>query len=377
MIPIQSGNEINKLIQKYMLLYRKYFIKNILPLLIIVTFSVTSIVWITQILKLLYLFDKGIKVIDFFNLVVLVLPTLLFILLPIITVIAVLYIYNNLKVERQLIILQTSGVNNIQLALPALYVALTIMLLAYYISSTILPLSHINLKSRLNFIKNNYISSMIEEKTFNKITKNITVFIDKKLTGNIMNGIIIFDNRNADNPSVVFAGSGTLNIYGNNPIFELNKGLRQEYDANGNLTQLTFDSLMIKLQNNSSLTSQRTQNNKEANEYYISELLTPSHDLVITKKIKLIAEAHQRIIWPLYNFVLPCLALAVFLRYPYSKKTTFMPVLFSALTVLFVTAIHFILQNFASKNLDFIFACYFNLLVALTIGLYLLVHKRI
>ncbi|AAU04315.1 LptF/LptG family permease [Rickettsia typhi] len=360
-----------------MLLYRKYFIKNILPLLIIVTFSVTSIVWITQILKLLYLFDKGIKVIDFFNLVVLVLPILLFILLPVITVISVLYIYNNLKVERQLIILQASGVNNIQLALPALYVALTVMLFAYYISSTILPLSHINLKSRLSFIKNNYISSMIEEKTFNKITKNITVFIDKKLAGNIMNGIIIFDNRNADKPSIVFAGSGTLNIHGNNPIFELNKGLRQEYDVNGNLTQLTFDSLMIKLQNDSSLASQRTQHNKEANEYYISELLTPSHDLVITKKIKLIAEAHQRIIWPLYNFVLPCLALAVFLRYPYSKKTTFIPVLFSALTVLLVTAIHFILQNFASKNLDFIFACYFNLLVALTIGLYLLVRKRI
>ena len=360
-----------------MLLYQKYFIKNILPLLIVVTFSGTSIVWITQILKLLYLFDKGIKVMDFFSLIVLVLPTLLFILLPVITVITVIYIYNNLKVERQLIILQASGVNNVQLALPALYVALIVMLLAYYISSTILPLSHINLKSRLNFIKNNYISSMIEEKTFNKVTKDITVFIDKKSAGNIMNGVIIFDNRNADNPSVVFAGSGILNIYDNSPIFELNKGIRQEYDVNGNLTQLTFDSLMIKLQNDNFLVSQRTKHNKEANEYYISELLVPPHDLAITKKIKLIAEAHQRIIWPLYNFVLPFVTLAVFLRYPYSKKTTFMPVLFSALTVLLVTSIHFILQNLASKNLDFIFACYFNLVIALTIGLYLFVRKRI
>ncbi|MFV0250713.1 MAG: LptF/LptG family permease [Rickettsia aeschlimannii] len=360
-----------------MLLYQKYFIKNILPLLIVVTFSGTSIVWITQILKLLYLFDKGIKVMDFFSLIVLVLPTLLFILLPVITVITVIYIYNNLKVERQLIILQASGVNNVQLALPALYVALIVMLLAYYISSTILPLSHINLKSRLNFIKNNYISSMIEEKTFNKVTKDITVFIDKKSAGNIMNGVIIFDNRNADNPSVVFAGSGILNIYDNSPIFELNKGIRQEYDVNGNLTQLTFDSLMIKLQNDNLLVSQRTKHNKEANEYYISELLVPPHDLAITKKIKLIAEAHQRIIWPLYNFVLPFVTLAVFLRYPYSKKITFMPVLFSALTVLLVTSIHFILQNLASKNLDFIFACYFNLVIALTIGLYLFVRKRI
>lgn len=92
-----------------MLLYRKYFIKNILPLLIVITFSMTSLVWITQVLKLLYLFDKGIKVMDFLSLIILVLPTLLFILLPIITVITIIYIYNNLKIERQLIILQTSG----------------------------------------------------------------------------------------------------------------------------------------------------------------------------------------------------------------------------------------------------------------------------
>lgn len=360
-----------------MLLYRKYFIKNILPLLIVITFSMTSIVWITQILKLLYLFDKGIKVMDFCSLIILVLPTLLFILLPVITVITVIYIYNNLKIERQLIILQTSGVGNLQLALPALYVALIVTLLAYYISSTIMPLSHINLKSRLSFIKNNYISSMIEEKTFNKITKDITVYIDKKSAGNAMSGVIIFDNRNTDNPSVVFAGSGILDIYENNPVFELSKGIRQEYDINGNLTQLTFDSLMIKLQNDNPLISQRTNRNKEANEYYIKELLAPPADLSLMKKIKLIAEAHQRIIWSLYNFALPFLALAVFLKYPYSKKTTFIPILFAASSVLIATSIHFILQNFASKNLNLVFACYLNVFLVLAIGLYLLVHKKI
>lgn len=360
-----------------MLLYRKYFIKNILPLLIVVTFSITSMVWITQILKLLYLFDKGIKVMDFCSLIILVLPTLLFILLPVITVITVIYIYNNLKIERQLIILQASGVNNLQLAMPALYVALIVMLIAYCISSTIMPLSHINLKSRLSFIKNNYISSIIEEKTFNKITKDITVYIDKKSAGNIMNGVIIFDNRNLDNPSVVFAGSGILDIYENNPVFELGKGIRQEYDVNGNLTQLTFDSLMIKLQNDNPLISQRTKHNKEANEYYIRELLEPPTDINPTKRTKLISEAHQRIIWPLYNFVLPFLALAVFLKYPYSKKTTFIPILLTALSVLTVTSIHFILQNFASKNLDLIFACYLNVFLILVTGLYLFISKKI
>lgn len=240
-----------------------------------------------------------------------------------------------------------------------------------------MPLSHINLKSRLSFIKNNYISGMIEEKTFNKITKDITVYIDKKSAGNIMNGVILFDNRNADNPSVVFANSGMLDIYENDLVFELSRGSRQEYDINGNLTQLTFDLLMIKLQNDNPLISKRTTHNKEANEYYIDELLAPPADINSMKRIKLIAEAHQRIIWPLYNFVLPFLALAVFLKYPYSKKTTFMPILFAALSVLIATSIHFILQNFASKNLAFISACHLNICLNLLIGLYLFIRKRV
>jgi len=217
---------------------------------------------------------------------------------------------------------------------------------------------------------------MIEEKTFNKITKDVTVYIDKKSSGSVLNGVIIFDNRNLDNPSVVFANSGMLDIYENDPIFELNKGIRQEYDVNGNLTQLSFDSLIIKLQNENPLISQKSNHNKEANEYYIRELLKPPSDLSLVKRTKLIAEAHQRIIWSLYNFVLPFLALSIFLKYPYSKKTTFLPVLFAALSVLTVTSIHFTLQNFASKNLSFVIACYLNMILILATGLYLFMRKK-
>ncbi|WP_253308193.1 MULTISPECIES: LptF/LptG family permease [unclassified Rickettsia] len=360
-----------------MLLYQKYFIRSIFPLLITVTFSVTSLVWITQILKLLYLFDKGIKITDFFNLIILVLPSLLFVLLPIITVIAVIYTYNDLKTARQLIILQASGVNNLQLAKPALYIALIVTLFAYYLSSTAMPLSYINLKSRLSFIKNNYISNMIEEKIFNKISKDITIYIDKKLANNIMSGLIVFDSRNLENPSILFAESGTLSIYDNDPVFELDKGIRQIYDNNGNLTQLSFNALIVRLSSDNPLAHERNKHNRDINEYYIKELLQPDTELLTQKKIKLIAEGHQRLLWPLYNFALTFLALAVFFKYPYSRKSTLIPVLLAALSVLAVTSLHFTLQNFASKDLSFIFPCYLNIFVAIVIGLYLFLCKSI
>jgi lipopolysaccharide export system permease protein len=355
-----------------MLLYQKYIIKNVIPIFLVVTFSITSLVWVTQVLKMLYLFDKGIKITIFLNLIILVLPSLLFVLLPVIAAIAVIYTYNNLKIERQLIILQALGVNNLQLAKPALYVSFLVMLLAYYLSAAAMPLSYINLKSRLNFVKNNYISNMVEEKTFNKISKDVSIYIDKKSANNLMTGLIVFDNRDAENIAILFAKSGILNMYGDNPVFQLDQGARQVYDKNGNLTQLTFSSLMIQISNDHKLLEyERGNHNRNVNEYYISELLNPSDELPAQKKTKLIAEAHQRMIWPLYNFVLPFLGLAVFFKYPYNKKTTFIPILFAAIMILIVTSMHFILQNLAAKNLSFIFYCYLNIFVFIIIGLYL------
>ncbi|MCC8484007.1 MAG: LptF/LptG family permease, partial [Rickettsia endosymbiont of Labidopullus appendiculatus] len=89
-----------------MLIYKRYIIRNIVPSLVLIIFSVTSLVWITQILKMLYLIDKGIKAQDFLNLIILIIPSLLFILLPFATIVAVIYTYNALSERRQIIILQ-------------------------------------------------------------------------------------------------------------------------------------------------------------------------------------------------------------------------------------------------------------------------------
>ena len=61
----------------------QYIIKNILLPFVIITFSITILVWITQVLKLLYLIDKGVDPIHFLRTIVLILPSLLFVLLPI------------------------------------------------------------------------------------------------------------------------------------------------------------------------------------------------------------------------------------------------------------------------------------------------------
>ena len=77
---------------------------------VIVTASLTAIVWLTQILKFLdFMLSRGLSLGDFLYLTGLMLPSLLLILIPIALGIAVIYTYNRLMVESELIVLNAVG----------------------------------------------------------------------------------------------------------------------------------------------------------------------------------------------------------------------------------------------------------------------------
>lgn len=120
----------------------------------------------------------------------------------------------------------------------------------------------------------------------------------------------------------------------------------------------------------------QNEDNKEINEYYIHELLNPSKKLSKQRRIKLISEGHQRVIWPMYNLALSALALSIFLYYPYNKKSNAKQILYAAAAVSVITYLHFALQNLASKDLSFIFACYANVIFATILSLYLFFCKN-
>lgn len=354
-----------------MLIYQRYIIRNLLFPLFLLAIILTGMVWITQVFKLLPLIDKGLSLSNFIFLIVLVLPFLLFIILPFVTIIAIIYTYNKLGEERQLIILKNSGLSNFKVAAPALIVAGLVTLISYYISAQLLPLSYTKLKSDLNNIKENYASSFILEKTFNQLSKHIIFYVNKKLPGGVLQGIIVFDNRDNLNHTILFAKSGDLTIYGKDFDLNLYQGSRQAYDSNQNLTKLYFDNLSIEVNGSTSDQSNQNLYNRDNNEYYINELLSVGDQVPQDRKTKLIVEGHQRLIWPFYSFILSFLGLAVFLRQPYNKKSHAREVALTSFAILTVTFFHFTILNFSAKNLNFIYGCYINLIVAMLFSIFL------
>lgn len=350
-----------------MLIYKKYIAKAIFYPFIALSFVLTSLVWVSQILKLLPLLDKGISSIDFLKLVVLFLPSLFFMISPLISVIAVIYVYNKLQEDRQLIILKASGLSNFAIAKPALMIATFVTLISYYVSLYLTPLSYGKLKYELNHFRENYVSNVIVEKTFNQVSKYITIYIDKKNANGNLEGIVLFDNKTPKNHSVLFAKTGKVVMHGNTPLLQLQQGFRQSFDDNNNITKLHFDNVLIEVQNNDTVKDDR---NKTSLEFYVHEMLWPDDKFSDERKVRMMIDGHQRLIWPLFNYCLVFLALSMFLSRLTNRRSNINQIIYTFLPLLIVAYFHFTLQKIAYQEPLYIFACYLNIFLCIVFSIW-------
>lgn len=349
-----------------MLIYKKYVTQSAFPLLAVVSLVFTSLVWVTQILKLLYFLDKGISLSDFLKLIILILPSLLFSILPIITLFSLVFLYQRLSEERQLIIFKTCGLSNWKIAEPALIIATFVMIITYCISAYLLPVSYSKMKSKTKLLRNNYVSSAVDARKFNQISRNITLYIDAKDEENNFIGIILFDNTVPQNETVFFAKYGSISFDKGEAYMNLTDGFRQTYDNNGNLMKLFYEHLVVKINNDRANSGDQVKNSLEL---FIWDLLFPPSDLPQELRMKFIADGHQRVIWPMFNFVFSLVALSTLLRMPYTRKVHWQPIISSMFPVLLVAFVHFSVQKLSYTNLNFIFFCYANVILSTIISI--------
>jgi lipopolysaccharide export system permease protein len=351
-----------------MYIYNKYIAKTIIPILVILTVVLTSLVWVIQLLNLISLIDKGIELKLFLKLAILLLPSLLFMVLPIISTIGVIYVYNRLQDERQLIILRGAGLNNYEIAKPALLIASMITIIAIYISAYLMPISYNNFKKNISHFKQNYVSNIIEARAFNQISKYATVYVDRKSKNNIMYGVILFDNKIPQNKAIFFAKKGEILSSGKeNTSFVLSQGLRHSYDSQGHLTKLYFDHLVIEI--NSEVKDDFSRA-KTSMELFIQEMLWPDSSLQKKKQQHLVIDGHYRLVWPLFNFVFVFLALTTFLSFSPARKTQVKQLVCSFVPVLIASYFHFTLQKMAYKDSNYIFLCYANVFICIIYSLW-------
>src|SRR5579863_2664485 len=121
----------------------RYILRQCLSMMIFVTAALSAAVWLAQSLRLVDLIvNRGLSVELFLYMAVLILPRFLDIVLPIGAFIAVLFVFNRLTSESELVVMRAAGLGPLVLARPVFLLAGLGFVMLMSLSAYFLPASN-------------------------------------------------------------------------------------------------------------------------------------------------------------------------------------------------------------------------------------------
>ena len=280
----------------------------------------TGVVWLTQSLELLNdVIEQGQDIGVFLYLSVLVVPSILVIVLPIGLFFAVVYCLYRLRSDSELVVMYAAGMSRWQVARPIFGCALTVMLLAYLVNMLLLPMAMRDMRSVLLEMRTEFASSLLQAGEFTTPADGLTVFVENRLPGGEIEGLLVHDNRDKDKPVSYIADRGQLIDTREGPRLIMLNGNIQRRDAQKKTDFLYFDKYAFDL---SQFENPAEERYFKAYERYLPELLWPDTTQAYDNQYEneLIAEGHARITSPLYALVFAAFAMAGLLPNEFNRR---------------------------------------------------------
>lgn len=325
--------------------YERYLLLNLLLPTVLVTVALTGIIWLTQVMRFIdFMLNRGLTIGDFLYLTGLMLPSLLLILIPISLAIAVIYTYNRLTTDSELIVLNAVGVSKLQLARPAMLIGAACTVICYILALYLMPVANQKFRDIRTFFRDKYASVLLEEEVFNNPIDGITVFVRKRDAKNNLFDILLHDNRNPREAMTMMAKEGRMEQTATGPRFYLKDGVRQQIDE-GRVSWLSFKDYAIDI----AFYAKEIQRRRDPDEQTITELWrgNPADE---RQHRALRAEAHQRLTWPMFGIVLPLLALALLSSGEFNRRGQWKRIVMAAGSIVLVTLIYFALRGMIVKQ---------------------------
>jgi lipopolysaccharide export system permease protein len=332
--------------------YIKYFLFKLFGPMLLITFSITGIAWVSQSLKFVdFIVNRGLEFKTFLYLSSLIIPSLLWVIIPVSLFISIIYCYNKIAIESELVVLKSSGFDNVSMMKPALLFCFFWTIISYLISLHLLPTSYREFKDMQSYVRNNYASLLLQEGVFSSPIKDLTVYIKNRDDDNSYHGLVVHDARKPEKAITLTAQKGKLMRTNEGPSFLLFNGTNQETNTEtGKISILYFDqyNLQLKLFD----PSMDKQRSRELEERYLNELIFPEKGIHISID-KLYSEANHRVTWPLYNFLFTFVALFPFIIGDFNRRGYGVKILYSSLACISLLVISLVIKNVSQKNFYF------------------------
>lgn len=298
----------------------RYPLRQMMLALLFVLGAVTCAIWLTQALRLIdYIVNRGLPVETFLHLAVLLLPQFLQLVLPVATFSAVVFSYNKMQADSELVVMRATGLSSIALSRPAIILALATTAAAYTLSLYLAPVSHSAFKDLQFQVRNQFANVLLREGVFTNIGDKMTVYIRQRDSSGELLGVLVQDETDPKKQVTMIAERGALVRGQEGPAVFMVNGNRQERDvATGRLSVLYFERYthdLSRLQQGSILRW------REPRERFLSELFWPGNTQIdIEHRTELMAEGHQRIVAPLFCLSFTLIGLAAILTGEFSRR---------------------------------------------------------
>jgi lipopolysaccharide export system permease protein len=356
------------------MLVTRYLFKNLFNATVFVAASLTLVIWLTQSLKLLELVaNSDAPPSLFLKLLLLTLPKFLEIILPLSLVMSVIFTYNRLLMDNELIVLRACGVDQYALARPAIILAVCISLFITILTMWVSPQCAGQVQTLRQLVKTQYSAFLLREGVFNTFGSNLTVYLRAREKNGDLAGLMIHDTRDKKRPAVtIIAKKGQIVMAGDTPNIVVFEGMRQQPDAaTGTLSKLYFSRYTIEV---SGLDGTAQMRWRDAKERTFSELLNPdmTNKRDSANRNLFLAEANARLVSPWNALSFTLIALMPLLLGPFDRRGQNKKIGLAAVLVVAVQALSLILVNLSKKHLELVPLLYLNTLLPVILGAWFL-----
>lgn len=190
--------------------------------------SLTTMVWLTQVLRRFDLLaTQGQTLIIFLMVTGLALPMLMLVIAPIALFIAIVFTLNRLNADSELIVMSAAGVSRWQVFRPLLLLTMIVATLSVIVSAEVGPYTLRKLREQVAKVNADIITNVAIPGKFTTIDRGLTFHVRERGPNGLMIGLFVYDGRNPDNESTYIAERGRITQTEHNVYLILDQGVLQ------------------------------------------------------------------------------------------------------------------------------------------------------
>lgn len=334
------------------MVFDRYLMKNLLWATLFTAVSLAAVIMLTQSLRFLDLIiNSGASSFSFFALTFLAMPRFFEVILPIALMIGVVFIYNRMNSDSELVVMRASGFSPLRLSRPALSLAIVITALVFVITAWIAPVALSKMQLMRVTIKAQYSALLLRDGIFNQVGNDLTVYIHDRGDNGEMRGLLIHDTReNANMPVTIIAKRGQIVSDADAQQVVVYDGSRQEYNPQtGALSRLDFARYSLDLPEAAPV----RQRWREPDERTLFELLNPGPEVQGNEKRawEFMVEANRRVVSPFLTITFTLTALCCLLLGGVNRRGLVWRIVGASFCVIALQGLYLVAYNLAKEGI--------------------------